>query len=77
MTECNDNNNNLVQCTPSGIIAEAKSVVENLLPEQSTKIYNSDRFLSWKDSKNILAMSENVLEIYFNHPSKTMKSSTL
>lgn len=65
--------------TTRNIVAEAKGITNNLLPQKSGFRYNIcyDEFMAWKLTNKIDSFSEDVLLVYFNEQSEKMKPSTL
>ena len=64
--------------TPPDLLEEASNVVNNLLPVKSKKVYEKLylTFMTWRIKRNVNSFSENVLLVYFEEMSKTMKSPT-
>lgn len=65
--------------TPPEITEKAKSAVSYLLPDKSKKLYERayDKFMEWRLEKKIASFSEDVLIVYFEELSCSMKPSCL
>ena len=73
------NSDSDTELTPPEISAKALEVSNNLLPHKSRKMYEKfyRQFMDWRKTKSINSFSENVLLVYFEELSLSMKSSTL
>lgn len=68
-----------IQCTPPDITATANAVCDSLLPKKSLEIYETvyQKFMTWRNEKNVHSFSENVLLTYLSELAKKFKPSTL
>lgn len=76
----NANSDTELENTPPDISEKASEVCNSLLPKTSKEKYELayKKFMDWRKNKNIIcSFSENVLLVYFEELSKTLKSSTL
>lgn len=66
-------------CIPQHILATAKRVVNNALPEKSKDKYITtyENFLAWQKKQGTTSFDERVLIAYFEELSKKLKPSTL
>lgn len=68
-----------IQLTPENIRADAKNVIDNILPaksrEQYVKAYRN--FIEWRNARGAKHFSESVFLAYFQYLGKTKKPSTL
>lgn len=65
--------------TPPEITEKARRAVSTLLPDKSKKIYERayEKFMEWHSNKKIASFSEDVLIVYFEELSCSMKPSCL
>ncbi|KAJ3665542.1 hypothetical protein Zmor_001033 [Zophobas morio] len=68
-----------LMCTPPEIIEKAKTAIENLLPAKSRDRYETvyHKFMERKLKNKVNSLSENVMLVYFEELSTTMKPSSL
>lgn len=67
------------QFIPPHIMATAKRVIDNALPEKSKEKYTAayENFLAWQKKQGTTSFSEPVLVAYFEELSQRLKPSTL
>lgn len=73
MDDFNENESDFeFESTPPNITEAANSVINNLLPKISKKRYEDSyqKFMLWRNKKNVTTFSENVLLAYFGELSK-------
>jgi hypothetical protein len=65
--------------TPAHIRETAQKVIDNLLPKKSSNRYwkEYELFIKWSNENGINSFNEFVLLAYFEHKSKTLRSSSL